>query len=484
MQAQVVALDPDFGIEGVGEKWSNGTSHSVGMEVDEFNRIYLFGGGLLSGLGYLDPTIVRYQADGLLDDSFGEEGKVILDMERGGLFRDVGFQSDGKILAVGSFVNMGYEFVLYRFHEDGRIDTSFAENGSRILYGWEAYAVLVQEDDKILVSGESSNRTRVVRFDSEGEIDYSFGDFGFATGTDTGSSGLVNNMAFDTAGNIIIYGESQHDLIVKKFDPNGQAVSGFGDEGTARFASATGHKLALWEAAMAIQDDGKIIVGFENASAGVYQGWGVLRFQIDGTLDASFGEGGVTLLPRVYHGRLFTVVDISIDQIGRIWLAGTSYTHNWPSDYLGGVALFTSTGDIATDFAENGIYIGLETARANGIEATESTLLIGGAYGFSTSRYRLDLVNSVQQSSHNTSLEVFPNPSSQESIFLEYELEYPGVYSLEVLALNGTLIQVSSVDLHDSRIIPIQLPDVPAGSYLLRLSRRGGKPYLKRIVVK
>ncbi|MEZ5040177.1 MAG: T9SS type A sorting domain-containing protein [Saprospiraceae bacterium] len=482
MKAQEVILDPDFGIGGVGEKWSNGPSHSVGMEVDDSDLIYLFGGGLLSGLGYLNPTIVRYSSNGLLDLSFGIEGKVILDIEGGGLFRDVSFQSNGKILALGSFPNMGYEFVLYRFHQDGRIDSSFAENGSIIFYGWEAHSVVVLENDKILVSGDFAGKMRVVCFDAKGEVEPSFGDFGYATGNDQGSKGKVNNLVVDQSGNIIVYGKSQSDLILKKFDANGQPDTGFGQSGTARFETYSGHKLPFVNAALTLQDDGKIIVGFENVSAGTYYGWGVIRFQSNGNLDAGFGDGGISLMPRIYFGRLFTVVDISIDENGRLWLAGTSYTHNWPSDYIGALALFDSEGKITADFAENGLFIGLETGLANGVEVNDNTLLIGGAYGFSVSRYRLDLLNPVEELDKPVYIETYPNPTHTNSFSLAYKLKAPGPYLLEIFSIQGNLITTSKLDLTKEGVIPIQLPSIPKGSYLLRLSHSDFKPHQQLIL--
>ena len=70
-------------------------------------------------------------ADGSLDTSFGGTGKVTTDFmasDESAAF--VTIQADGKIVAAGSSANTSnYDFALVRYNSDGSLDTSFGGTG-------------------------------------------------------------------------------------------------------------------------------------------------------------------------------------------------------------------------------------------------------------------------------------------------------------------------------------------------------------------
>jgi|GEM_PF-5382409 len=466
-------LDSNFGIAGVGEKWGNTSSHNRGMKVDPAGRIYLFGGGMIQGQSYLDPTIVRYRPDGMLDHSFGVEGKVFVDAERGGLFTDVGFQSDGKIIAIGEQQLLSNTLIVYRFLESGVIDSTFANNGLLFSTRWEARAVQVLADDRILISGDlggNHSQVTVLKFEPDGEIDDTFGASGFAIGEDERSGGFNHNLALDDFGNIVVFGKSQFDLIVKKFDARGNPDLSFGQSGIVRFKNLTGENLQLRAGAITVQADQKIVLAFEN-SWGVYGGSGLIRFLPNGQLDSNFGSGGISLLPRPYFGRLFTPQDMAVDEQGRIWVSGSSYTHDWPSDYKGAFALFDPLGNIASQFAENGLAIGLETAQGIGMKVEGDQVLIGGAYGFSVSRYIVDLLNSSEPiPSEKSFMKIYPNPVLDAHLKIDYKISHPeNLYRVEIKSIDGGLQLLKQVRLNQSGVITISTGKLPNGTYICRL---------------
>ncbi len=88
--------------------------------------IYLFSAFLLCGL----ITVKTPAAPGALDLSFGSGGKVITPI---GSSIDYAYsaaiQSDGKIVAAGGSQSGNFDFAVVRYNADGTLDTSFGGTG-------------------------------------------------------------------------------------------------------------------------------------------------------------------------------------------------------------------------------------------------------------------------------------------------------------------------------------------------------------------
>ncbi|MBS1783329.1 MAG: T9SS type A sorting domain-containing protein [Bacteroidetes bacterium] len=132
--------------------------------------------------------VVRYLPDGSLDSSFGNNGEVYFDWTWGVFHyptaNDIAVLSNGKIV-VGATTqidaNGKYCFTALRLLPNGSLDTSFNHSGMAYtdIGGWMAYckAMQVQPDGKILLAGYSDS-VAVVRFDTTGKLDNSFGNGG------------------------------------------------------------------------------------------------------------------------------------------------------------------------------------------------------------------------------------------------------------------------------------------------------------------
>lgn len=148
----------------------------------------------LEGSAYsIDVLILRYNKDGTLDNSFNHDGIVIFDIFYFDTISAITLQQDGKILVSGLSTNNNPNFnenivylVLIRFQSDGSLDSTFGENG---IVKFEAIrnfhkrptAIEVQSDGRILVAGDMYNGNLynqdflLIRFLSNGRLDYSFG---------------------------------------------------------------------------------------------------------------------------------------------------------------------------------------------------------------------------------------------------------------------------------------------------------------------
>ena len=155
-----------------------------------------------------DFAIARYTADGNLDPTFGNGGKVETNfgsVDEGGFVRDseddaraVAIQRNGKIVVAGaSDVSGRYgekfccvrDFALVRYNPDGSLDQSFG-TGGKLLTAFEldslyvnSYAedVGIDPNGRIVAAGGGGSFFELARYNPRGELDGSFGNGGKVT---------------------------------------------------------------------------------------------------------------------------------------------------------------------------------------------------------------------------------------------------------------------------------------------------------------
>lgn len=147
-------------------------------------KILAAGRSLISG--DYDFSIARYNVFGVLDTGFSGDGKASVPFGGNDQCKSIALQADGKIVLAGGAktVDVDFDFAFARLHPDGSLDNTFGGNGKVVvnMFGSEfAYGLAIQTDGKIVASGVNQNTTdsgRVVRLLSNGSRDSSFGDDG------------------------------------------------------------------------------------------------------------------------------------------------------------------------------------------------------------------------------------------------------------------------------------------------------------------
>jgi uncharacterized delta-60 repeat protein len=282
-------------------------------------------------------ALSRYHPDGRLDLAFGSGGKVITRF--GG--NDFAFplalalQPDGKIiLAGGAGVNGGGSaFALARYRADGAPDLSFGAGGKAVtVVGESSYIVglALQPDGKIVVAGTSFESDRqnftVARYRTDGSLDPNFGAGGRVI-TRFGDQDAASAVAVQPDGKIVVVGGSLalHNvtLALARYTGDGGLDSGFGSGG--RVLTDFAHREEAF--ALALQPDGKILVGGGSAFGGDLA---LARYDADGGLDASFGAGGKVTTG---FGVASAAAQLALQPDGKILATVNTYT----SDNLGGV---------------------------------------------------------------------------------------------------------------------------------------------------
>ena len=321
--------DLSFGSGGKAESpFSDRPVFASAIAIRSDGKIVAAGGGY----GYdeenpnYDFLLARYNTDGSLDSTFGSDGKVISTFGTPNYgANDIAIQPDGKIVAVGlGETYSGSDFLLARFNTNGSLDSSFGLGGKIInTFNGNTYfcnAVVIQRDGKIVAAGGSNGAFALARYNTDGSLDTSFGTSGKVL-TNFNNSTAAYDLAIQSDGKIVAVGTSTTTFLyfaLAKYNTDGSLDATFGTSGKvvinfASHASARG---------VAIQSDGKIVAVGTSSS----QGFTVVRCNIDGSLDPTFGSNGIVVTPIGNPSDYANAAAIQSD--GKIVTAGIAFDNN------------------------------------------------------------------------------------------------------------------------------------------------------------
>ncbi|NMB78605.1 MAG: hypothetical protein GYA23_05870 [Methanomicrobiales archaeon] len=293
-------LDPSFNPPDGYVRWNSAAdSKDRGVEVavqPDGNIVVL---GYSSSSKDEDLLLVRYDADGKPDPSFGTGGFVLFDGGSNDRGLGLALQPDGKVLATGyTYVNGRRDVLLVRYLQDGKPDPAFGTNG---VVTWSSpgagtdigFGIAVQPDGRIVVAGESANATNqdavVLRFTGDGATDPSFGLDGVVTYARSGTDRAFA-VAVQPDGRIVCAGSTvvaaQDDVLLFRLLPDGTFDPAFGTGGVTAW-SGPGDK-ADYGNWMTLQPDGKILISGTTTTGYGYELL-LLRFNADGSPDPAFG---------------------------------------------------------------------------------------------------------------------------------------------------------------------------------------------------
>ncbi|WP_075086540.1 tandem-95 repeat protein [Mariniblastus fucicola] len=363
-------LDATFGTDGTVITSVNTNNETINRMALQSDGKIIVVGGYRSG-STTDAIILRYTADGALDTTFNGDGmqEVQFVSNANDWFEDVVIQPDGKIVAVG-YANYGGQdqMIAARFETNGTLDASFGTGGQVVLpvdvADEQASAVALQSDGKLILVGSSNNGAdsdfAIRRLDVDGSLDTSFGNLG-VVGIDISLS-QDNGNALVIGGNdeIFVGGTSDAsgngDSVVIKLGADGNLDATFGTGGVASAAAGNPSETV---SDLAIQDDGKV-VAVGAAYNGSNNDVSVIRFNTDGTLDGTFGSGG--LVRTAIGDATDAATSVVIDSQGSIIVAGR--TDGFSGDTF--VARYDSAGGLDGRFDVENTFDGTSTFVANG----------------------------------------------------------------------------------------------------------------------
>jgi uncharacterized delta-60 repeat protein len=244
----------------------------------------------------------------------------------------------------------------------GGLDPTFGSGGKvTTAFGGDDTAMALQADGKIVMVGGSGTDFLLARYNLDGSLDTSFGAGGLVTSdVGAGSNDEARAVAIQSDGKIVVAGNAvvgrtpnnqfNFDFAVARFNVDGSLDASFGSGGkaTADFNGQTDRAFAV-----AIQTDGKIVVAGSAAPAtGVSTDFAVARFNSNGTPDPSFGSGGQ--LTTDVGGANDIAQNVLLQPDGAILVSGVLSLGSDPTLGHGGVARYAANGAPDSGFGSAG----------------------------------------------------------------------------------------------------------------------------------
>jgi uncharacterized delta-60 repeat protein len=238
------------------------------------------------------------------------------------------------------------------------------------------YSSAIQSDGKIVILGpftsyNGRSRKNIARLNADGTLDASF-----ATGSGA-DIGLNSNIAIQSNGKILVGGDF--------FNYNGTAIKNIARLNTdggldTSFIPGVGPSSSVY--AIAVQSDGKILIGGDFWSYSGTSRNGIARLNSNGTLDTSFDPG---------DGTDATVWSTSIQPDGKIIIAGDFATYD--SVDRNGIARLNTDGSLDTSFDSS---VGADNSVWATALQSDGKIVIGGYFTSydGTSRNRIARLNS------------------------------------------------------------------------------------------
>ena len=327
-----------------------------------------------------DFAVARYNINGKPDSTFSDDGKQITDFGATDEAVSIAIQNDGKIVVAG---NSDTQFAIVRYNADGSLDNTFSGDGkltASLGFADACQSVALQSDGKIVVAGYTyinpdydSSEYAIARFTTNGSPDNTFGENGKQL-TDFGSyQNFASALAVQNDGKIIVAGRSYLDnsdnFSLARYNADGSPDTTFSHDGKQNNVFGPDDYFAE---DLAIQNDGKIVVaGFSETSSGSSSAFAVARYKSNGDLDSTFSDDG---FQSTYLGPDFNFgFTMAINNKGKIAVGGTNNNY--------AVVLYNSDGNPDSTFGRNGIAItaiGIESSSIHSLAFSDNKLYAAG----------------------------------------------------------------------------------------------------------
>ena len=306
-------------------------AHVAGVEVvdiarQEDGKIVAAGRrvGMFNGL-YQKLVVFRLEVDGPLDADFGNEGIVELDEATFGTHDRadaVLLEPDGRIVVAGARDDT---LIVLRLNADGSLDDSFGDGGLHASPGhaYDAGSRLERTaSGGYRVTTADGSSCRVLGLTANGAIDAAYGAAGYAAvAAELGGAIACHSIAMQPDGRLLVTGAAPGQAFAVRLLANGTPDPSFV---AADVAAAVSEARAI-----AVAPDGKILVGGEGL-----RGATVMRLQVTGELDALFGDSGVTTIDlRSESGASPRIHGLEVQPDGGALVAGGDYATDPPRPY-------------------------------------------------------------------------------------------------------------------------------------------------------
>lgn len=368
-----------------------------GIVVEPDGRIVVL--ATYSGIGTSEGfALVRLQATGSVDSSFGSAGVVLTafpppaaGFQTDATAAGIGLQADGKIVVAGTVTNTwtadgapppgivtSPQFVVARYTADGSLDGTFGTGGwVATSFGLgvsaEAAALVIQADGEIVVAGTTqstlppppgpgidpfhlvaTHQFAAARYTVGGSLDTSFGNGGeVTTAFPHSQASVATGVAIDSHGCIVVVGTSNGRIAVARYTTGGDLDRTFGSGGRASI-DATGNRTSQAAGLLVTADDRIVVVGSSASRFSHQRRFTVVRFAANGRLDSSFGSHGS--VGTAFGGEDAMAAGVALQADGKIVVAGSAMPAGSPvGSQIALVRYFGDYGSVHHPLIHSGI---------------------------------------------------------------------------------------------------------------------------------
>jgi uncharacterized delta-60 repeat protein len=307
--------------------------------------------------GLLAPPTLT--AAGTLDSSFDNDGRRVDAIGTSAeQIHSMALQADGKIVVAGRSANgTNNDFALARYNTNGTLDTAFDTDGKRTdAIGTSTDIVesmALQVDGKIVVAGYSSNGSNhdfaLTRYNADGSLDTTFDSDGKRTDTIGAGADVITSVVLQANGKIVAAGYSSNgannDFALVRYNADGSLDTTFDADGKRTDTIGAGNDVVN---SIALQADGKIVAaGY--SSNGSNNDFALVRYNTDGSLDTTFDADGKRTDTIGAGTDVITSMVVQAD--GKIVAAGYNY-NDTDNDFS--LARYNTDGSLDTTFNDTG----------------------------------------------------------------------------------------------------------------------------------
>ncbi|MCL2246364.1 MAG: T9SS type A sorting domain-containing protein [Lentimicrobiaceae bacterium] len=408
LNAQPVTLDPTFGQNGIAKIPNLGVIQRVIF--DQSGNMFAIGS---SEIFFENPVVIKTDANGIVDDSFGI---VPLGIPKAEVF-DFKITDENKIFFVGGSSQLLY---FIRLNENGSFDNSFGENGKIVISNTTFFLSVNIENDDYLLIGDGYS---ILKYNYNGEIDSCFGINGKVVLEDMETFSHITPLSIKILNDqsILVTGMDDskpydYQIVVCKLNSIGNFVRDFANNGVWKMNLLPSWNDECIRAAIEDPDGSLLLVGYAHTTF-------MCCLYDDGTINNNFGVNGFSYFDNI---PLVSLIQKGFLQNGNKYLIG-SY------DKLISVS---KNGSLDPNFNNTGLFT-CESYYFFDINLQmNDKLILGGSSNGTFSLMRLDIPSNLsvnQLDNSDNSIVVYPNPAKD---YLHFNTEQP----FEIMDIQGRIL--------------------------------------------
>ena len=368
-------FDPSFG-NGDGIADANfgvqGRSAATGVRVLGDGKVLASGRALVQdgASAFNAVALVRFNPDGSLDTAFGTGGKVVTQVSTASQtsVEDMTLAPDGDVVVAGrtgplpAVWNDGF---VVRYDASGALDASFDGDGRLIVPSTPFVAVEVQSGGQVLAGAVPRQLVGHVALEIYGYLPNGATDPSFGGGDGRASAFVFPSFNTTLAdidladdGRIVAAGTRGGDFALARFTASGLADATFGG-GDGELTTNFPARVPLAGTAMTRDDQGRLYVaGYRGDATNRADAYTVVRYNPDGSLDTSFGSGGVASPPDDIVGFYYGIpAEVLVTPDKKVVVVGWA-SRDPAAPYNGGafgIVRYTENGVPDATFGQNGV---------------------------------------------------------------------------------------------------------------------------------